>query len=175
MVTVRLSRHIRTSATCWPRERQRPRSTSRPRHLHLAVLPYSSGTTAKPKGVKLTHRNLVANVVQIRPLLAMGSDDNILAVLPFFHIYGMTVLLNAATHARVTLVVMQRFDLGTRILESIEKYRITFGFIALPSLSLRRSIRWLTSTTRHRCARSPGAAPLDGELGTAWRGEWMCK
>jgi acyl-CoA synthetase (AMP-forming)/AMP-acid ligase II len=46
---------------------------------HLAVLPYSSGTTANPKGVMLTHRNLVANVAQIRPLLAMGSDDNILA------------------------------------------------------------------------------------------------
>lgn len=78
---------------------------------HLAVLPYSSGTTGNPKGVMLTHQNLVANMAQIRPLLAIRSDDKILAVLPFFHIYGMTVLLNAALQARATLVVMPRFDL----------------------------------------------------------------
>src|SRR5689334_21691038 len=67
---------------------------------HLAALPYSSGTTGNPKGVMLTHRNLAANVAQIRPLQGMREDDRILAVLPFFHIYGMTVLLNAAMHAR---------------------------------------------------------------------------
>ncbi len=61
---------------------------------YLAVLPYSSGTTGNPKGVMLTHRNLAANVAQIRPLQGMHADDRILAVLPFFHIYGMTVLLN---------------------------------------------------------------------------------
>jgi acyl-CoA synthetase (AMP-forming)/AMP-acid ligase II len=63
---------------------------------------------------------------QIRPLLAMGSDDNILALLPFFHICGMTVLLNAALHAHATLVVMQRFDLD-EFLKTIEKHRIVFG------------------------------------------------
>src|SRR5213078_4902388 len=90
---------------------------------HLAALPYSSGTTGNPKGVMLTHRNLVANVAQIRPLLAMGPDDKVLAVLPFFHIYGMTVLLNAALHARATLVIMPRFDLDG-FLGAIEKHRI---------------------------------------------------
>jgi acyl-CoA synthetase (AMP-forming)/AMP-acid ligase II len=49
---------------------------------HLAVLPYSSGTTGNPKGVMLTHRNLVANVAQIRPLHGMVADDAVLAVLP---------------------------------------------------------------------------------------------
>ncbi len=134
---------------------------------HLAVLPYSSGTTANPKGVKLTHRNLVANVVQIRPLLAMGSDDNILAVLPFFHIYGMTVLLNAAMHAHATLVVMQRFDLN-EFLETIEKYRITFGFIA-PPIAVALAKHPLDDQHDTSSLRSivSGAAPLDGELGTA--------
>ena len=63
------------------------------------MLPYSSGTTGIPKGVMLTHRNLVANVQQI----ADGDIDRattILAVLPFFHIYGMTVLLNLACASR---------------------------------------------------------------------------
>ena len=79
----------------------------------------------------LTHRNLVANVAQIRPLLAMGSDDKVLAVLPFFHIYGMTVLLNAALHARATLIVMPRFDLDG-FLGAIEEHRVSFSFIAPP-------------------------------------------
>jgi acyl-CoA synthetase (AMP-forming)/AMP-acid ligase II len=166
MVTVRPSRYTRTSATCWAQGAPPPEVDFDPAS-HLAVLPYSSGTTANPKGVMLTHRNLVANVAQIRPLLAMGSDDNILAVLPFFHIYGMTVLLNAALHAHATLVVMQRFDLG-EFLKSIEKHRIVYSFIAPPiAVALTKdplvdqydlsSLRTLVS----------GAAPLDAELGTA--------
>ncbi|WP_406335821.1 4-coumarate--CoA ligase family protein [Streptomyces sp. NBC_00203] len=134
---------------------------------HLAVLPYSSGTTGNPKGVMLTHRNLVANMAQIRSLLAMSSDDRILAVLPFFHIYGMTVLLNAALQARATLVVMPRFDL-TAFLDTIQEHRVTYGFIAPPvAVALAKhplvdqhdlsSLRVILS----------GAAPLDAELGTA--------
>ncbi|MEV5848461.1 4-coumarate--CoA ligase family protein [Streptomyces sp. NPDC051985] len=134
---------------------------------HLAVLPYSSGTTGNPKGVMLTHRNLVANMAQIRPLLSMRPDDGILAVLPFFHIYGMTVLLNSALQARSTLVIMPRFDLA-EFLGTIQEYRITHGFIAPPvALALAKhplvdaydlsSLRLVLS----------GAAPLDAELGTA--------
>ncbi len=73
---------------------------------HLAVLPYSSGTTGNPKGVMLTHRNLVANVAQTRPVQDVQSDDVVIAIMPFFHIYGMTVLLNAVLHARARLVMM---------------------------------------------------------------------
>ncbi|WP_285162175.1 AMP-binding protein, partial [Mycobacterium tuberculosis] len=51
---------------------------------HLAVLPYSSGTTGRPKGVMLTHRNLVANVSQCQPVLGVDASDRVLAVLPFF-------------------------------------------------------------------------------------------
>ncbi len=134
---------------------------------HLAVLPYSSGTTANPKGVMLTHRNLVANVAQIRPLLAMGPHDKVLAVLPFFHIYGMTVLLNAALHAHATLVVMQRFDLE-EFLESIEKHRITFGFIA-PPIAVALAKHPLVDQYDMSSLRTvvSGAAPLDAELGNA--------
>src|SRR5215204_3678018 len=57
---------------------------------HLVVLPYSSGTTGNPKGVMLTHRNLVANVAQTRPLIDLQEGERIIAVLPFFHIYGLT-------------------------------------------------------------------------------------
>ena len=98
---------------------------------HLAVLPYSSGTTGNPKGVMLTHRNLVANVAQIRPLHAMVADDVILAMMPFFHIYGMTVLLNAALHPRARLSIMPSFDLG-EFLGNIENHKCTLAFIAPP-------------------------------------------
>ncbi|MEU2032674.1 4-coumarate--CoA ligase family protein [Nocardia amamiensis] len=134
---------------------------------HLAVLPFSSGTTGNPKGVMLTHRNLVANVCQLGPLQDFQPGDVILAVLPFFHIYGMTVLLNAALKARAQLVTMARFDLP-EFLGNIEKYRVTHLFIAPPvALALAKhplvdsfdlsSIRKIVS----------GAAPLDQELGEA--------
>ncbi len=142
---------------------------------HLAALPYSSGTTGNPKGVMLTHRNLAANVAQIRPLQGMRSDDRILAVLPFFHIYGMTVLLNAAMHARARLVIMPSFDL-TEFLGNIQRHECTYAFIAPPvAVALAKhpviddydltSLRGIMS----------GAAPLDEELGTAVKERLGCQ
>lgn len=98
---------------------------------HLAVLPYSSGTTGKPKGVMLTHRNLVANVIQSASLVGVSSRDTVLAVLPFFHIYGMTVLLNLSLRMRAKLVTMPRFDLP-EFLRIIQDEKCTYVFIAPP-------------------------------------------
>jgi acyl-CoA synthetase (AMP-forming)/AMP-acid ligase II len=98
---------------------------------HLAVLPYSSGTTGRPKGVMLSHRNLVANVVQSEAMIGLGRDDRVLAVLPFFHIYGLTVLLNYALKERAALVTMPRFDLP-EFLRIIGEQRCTWVFIAPP-------------------------------------------
>ncbi|MGW6919737.1 AMP-binding protein [Streptomyces sp. NPDC054950] len=131
----------------------------------IAVLPFSSGTTSEPKGVMLTHRNLVANVTQIAPLLDLRADDVVLAVLPFFHIYGMTVLMNSALAARSRIVTMSRFDL-TGFLETVQRHRVTYVFIAPPvAVALAKhplvddydlsSLRVMVS----------GAAPLEEELG----------
>ena len=78
---------------------------------HLAVLPYSSGTTGNPKGVMLTHATWWPTWPRSARCTDMVADDVVLAVLPFFHIYGLTVLLNAALHARARLVIMRSFDL----------------------------------------------------------------
>jgi acyl-CoA synthetase (AMP-forming)/AMP-acid ligase II len=134
---------------------------------HLAVLPYSSGTTGNPKGVMLTHRNLVANVAQIRPLHGMVADDVVLAVLPFFHSYGLTVLLNAALHARARLVIMPSFDLGD-FLGNIQNHKCTIAFIAPPvAVALAKhplvDSYDLSSLNTIMC----GAAPLDADLGQA--------
>lgn len=79
----------------------------------------------------LTHTNLAANVAQIRPIQGLVPEDRVLAVLPFFHIYGMTVLLNSVLHARARLVIMPSFDLAL-FLKTIQDHKCTFAFIAPP-------------------------------------------
>ncbi|MWB96984.1 AMP-binding protein [Agromyces seonyuensis] len=134
---------------------------------HLAVLPYSSGTTGRPKGVMLTHRNLVANVVQVVDHLDVQREDKLLAVLPFFHIYGMTVLLNLAMLRRATLVTMPRFDL-TEFLRITQDERCTYLFIA-PPIAVALAKHPLVDQYDLSSVRAilSGAAPLDGELGAA--------
>lgn len=142
---------------------------------HLAALPYSSGTTADPKGVMLTHRNLSANVAQIRPLQGMSADDRILAVLPFFHIYGMTVLLNAAMHARAQLVIMPSFDLE-EFLGNLAKYECTYAFIAPPvAVALAKHPLVERFDLSHLRGIMSGAAPLDEELGEAVKERLGCQ
>lgn len=142
---------------------------------HLAVLPYSSGTTGNPKGVMLTHRNLVANVAQIRPLHGMVADDVVLAVLPFFHIYGMTVLLNAALHARARLVIMPSFDLG-EFLGNIAEHRCTIAFIAPPvAVALAKHPLVDEHDLSSLNVVMSGAAPLDADLGHAVAKRLGCK
>ncbi len=97
----------------------------------LAVIPYSSGTTGRPKGVMLTHRNLVANVLQSNPAIGLDAHDRVLAVLPFTHIYGLTVLLNLALRERATLVTVPKFDLP-EFLRIIQDQRTTAVFVAPP-------------------------------------------
>jgi acyl-CoA synthetase (AMP-forming)/AMP-acid ligase II len=134
---------------------------------HLAALPYSSGTTGNPKGVMLTHRNLVANVAQIRPLHGIVADDVILAVLPFFHIYGMTVLLNAALHARARLVIMPSFDLA-KFLANIQDHKCTIAFIAPPvAVALAKHPLIDEYDLSSLNTVMSGAAPLDADLGHA--------
>ncbi len=130
---------------------------------HVAVLPYSSGTTGIPKGVMLSHRNLVANVAQCRVNIDLRADDRVLAVLPFFHIYGMTVLLNLALKQRASLVTMPRFDL-TEFLQNIQTHRCTYLYIAPPiavALAKHPIVDQFDISTVHTVFS--GAAPLDGE------------
>ncbi|HEU4894364.1 MAG TPA: 4-coumarate--CoA ligase family protein, partial [Acidimicrobiia bacterium] len=91
---------------------------------HVVVLPFSSGTTGLPKGVELTHRNLVANLAQTDGLATTTEDDVILAVLPFFHIYGMQVLMNGVIFHGARTVTMPRFDLA-EFLGLIQTHAVT--------------------------------------------------
>jgi 4-coumarate--CoA ligase len=110
-----------------PLERQAPVDLEE----HVVVLPYSSGTTGRPKGVMLTHRNLVANVTQSGAVAGITAEDTAVAFLPFFHIYGMTVLMNLFLERRARLVTMPRFELEL-FLRLIEEHRATRLYIVPP-------------------------------------------
>ncbi|MBS1843018.1 MAG: AMP-binding protein [Actinobacteria bacterium] len=99
----------------------------------LALLPYSSGTTGTAKGVMLSHRNLVADIEQVAAVHAVGADDVVLAVLPFFHIYGLTMMLNLPLSRGAHVVTMPRFDLH-RMLAAMEGHRVTRAYFAPPIL-----------------------------------------
>jgi acyl-CoA synthetase (AMP-forming)/AMP-acid ligase II len=77
----------------------------------LVALPYSSGTTGLPKGVMLTHHNLVANLRQMEGLCYFYEDDTLICVLPLFHIYGLVVVLNMGLYTGATVVTLPRFEL----------------------------------------------------------------
>ncbi len=139
----------------------------------LAFLVYSSGTTGKPKGVMLTHRNIVANTLMNtagesplsnKPRPEAPNGDSILAFLPFFHIYGLTALLHHAFYRGLSICVMPKFDIESwcRI---VQDQKITFAYV-VPPVVLQLS--------KHPCVdkydlsslrmMNSGAAPLTREL-----------
>jgi acyl-CoA synthetase (AMP-forming)/AMP-acid ligase II len=100
-------------------------------HEDLIVLPYSSGTTGLPKGVMLTHYNLVANLCQTDGVEEITAADKLAGVLPFYHIYGMLVILNYSLYQGATVVSMPRFDLE-QFLQIIQDYGITRAHLVPP-------------------------------------------
>jgi acyl-CoA synthetase (AMP-forming)/AMP-acid ligase II len=133
----------------------------------LVTLPYSSGTTGLPKGVMLTHRNLVANVAQCRPLIALGEDERIIAVLPFFHIYGLTVLMNQGLAWGGAVVTLPRFDLED-FLRTIQEHKVTRAFVAPPIVLAMAKHPLVDSYDLSSLTNIlSGAAPLDESLALA--------
>jgi acyl-CoA synthetase (AMP-forming)/AMP-acid ligase II len=131
----------------------------------LAVLPYSSGTTGGPKGVMLTHYNVTSN---IRQTVATGLVDGysvLIDFLPFFHIYGMVVLMNAGIATGAKQVVMPRFE-PEPFLRLIGQYKATNLFVAPPVMlalaNLPESVPVNLSTVRFIMS---GAAPLPVDIG----------
>jgi len=133
----------------------------------LVVLPYSSGTTGFAKGVMLSHRNIVANLVQMEPVHHVSEEDRLIACLPFFHIYGQVVIMNNGLRHGATIVTMPKFDLEP-FLKLLQDHRVTRAYLVPPIiLALAKhpvvdsydlsSLRLIMS----------GAAPLDAGLAGA--------
>jgi acyl-CoA synthetase (AMP-forming)/AMP-acid ligase II len=133
-------------------------------HRDLATLPYSSGTTGLPKGVMLTHHNLVANLCQLQPVLDEREEDVAVAVLPFFHLYGQAVLMAAVLWRGGTLVTMPRFDLE-QFLTILQDHRVTLAFV-VPPILLALAKHPLVDRFDLSALRfiNSAAAPLGGEL-----------
>ncbi|KAG5976206.1 hypothetical protein E4U55_007434 [Claviceps digitariae] len=144
-----------------------PKKTALDPKKDLAYLVYSSGTTGLPKGVMLTHYNIVANAYQSSRIDAKSvnwDSDSHLGVLPFFHIYGLSVTLNMTMCTGCRMIVLPKFDIE-KACQLIEKHGITFLYVPPPIvLALGKhpvvdkydikSVRWINS----------GAAPLGVDL-----------
>ncbi|MGK0463552.1 MAG: acyl-CoA synthetase (AMP-forming)/AMP-acid ligase II, partial [Candidatus Azotimanducaceae bacterium] len=131
---------------------------------HTVVLPYSSGTTGLPKGVMLSHRNLVANIEQCIHAIIYRDNEVALAALPFFHIYGMQVLMNGLISNGVTTITMPRFDM-VEALQAVQDLKIT-RFFAVPPIIIGLASAPIVDDYDMSSLRQvfSGAAPLGAEL-----------
>ncbi|HRQ39927.1 MAG TPA: 4-coumarate--CoA ligase family protein [Chloroflexota bacterium] len=144
-----------------------------------AVVLYSSGTTGLPKGVMLTHHNLLANALQIEALaghLAYFPEDVVLGIAPFFHTMGLTMVLGLSLIRGSALVTMPRFDLA-QFLELIQQYRVTYTTVA-PPIVLALAKHPLVDQYDLSSLRliASGAAPLSKEVEKAFEarlGAWV--
>ncbi|MFN8145875.1 MAG: AMP-binding protein [Candidatus Nanopelagicales bacterium] len=129
-----------------------------------ALLPYSSGTTGLTKGVRLSHRNLVSNICQAASVLGFTGSDTSIAVLPFFHAYGLQILMNMGLNAGATVVTMPRFDLE-QFLSLHQQYGVTRSFVAPPIVLALAKHPLVDSYDLSSLTQIiSGAAPLSAEL-----------
>ena len=134
---------------------------------HLALLQYTGGTTGVPKGAMLTHRNLVANMTQMLSWFELHEgEERFLAVVPFFHVYGLTVALNLAISlgSSVICVLMAMFD-ARLVAQVIARHRPTI-FPGAPAVYL--AINQLKDVQRYNLSSitvcASGSASLPGEV-----------
>ena len=133
----------------------------------IALLQYTGGTTAIPKGAILTHRNLIANTIQCRHWFSKAEvgKETFLSALPFFHIFGMTSSLNLPIHLASSMILLPRFK-PLDVLKAIERYRASI-FIGVPAMfsaingELRHEKKYNLSSMKF-CVS--GAAPLPHDM-----------
>ena len=135
----------------------------------VLALPYSSGTSGKPKGVMLTHWNILSNIVQISHgdnLSAVGEGSVVLGVLPFYHIYGMIVVMLSSLVCGATVVTMPKFD-PTMFLAALDEHRVTNAFLAPPLMGFLAKHPAVDPGKVHVVDIVCGAAPLGADLANA--------
>jgi len=134
----------------------------------LVALPYSSGTTGLPKGVMITHKNLVTNNIQFVACIRMQPSDRLMIFLPFYHIYG-TMLMGSAVYSGATSVLMERFE-PVECLQLVERHGVTLFFVVPPVLLMLSNWpelgKYNLSSLR---VTMVGAAPVAPELARRFR------
>ena len=97
-----------------------------------AVIIYTSGTTGRPKGAELTHSNLFCNTVISADLFKASNDDVLLCVLPLFHIFAMTCVMNAGLYRGAHIILLPRFD-AAEVFGLMQKHNVTV-FAGVPTM-----------------------------------------
>lgn len=126
----------------------------------VAVLLYTSGTTGDPKGVRLTHGNIMSNVEDMLSLFDLGPEDTVIGIIPLFHTFALTATMGAPLHSGGRFVAHTRFN-PEATLRDIEKYKVSL-LIAVPSMyrvltALQRAKGYDVSSLRFAIA---GGEPL---------------
>lgn len=128
-----------------------------------ALLQYTSGTTGRPKAAELTHANLLANVIQIEEhfVTLRRGEECFMGVLPFFHVFSMTTVMNLAIYLGASIVLMPRFEAGSLVRDA-QKYKVTI-FPSVPTIFSKLSSSYgvrLRSFLESVHAIISGGAPL---------------
>ncbi|ADU50600.1 AMP-dependent synthetase and ligase [Thermaerobacter marianensis DSM 12885] len=135
----------------------------------VALLQYTGGTTGRPKAAMLTHRNLLANALQTAEWVLQGKVDDgprhrIMGVIPFFHVYGMTTVMNLAIAIQGTMILQPRFN-AEEVLKGVARYKPTM-FPGVPTMYVailnHPKLRQYDFSSIESCVS--GAAPLPLEV-----------
>lgn len=137
----------------------------------LALLQYTGGTTGVSKGCMLTHGNLVANVLQSFEVVGKNyrrGNDKAIGILPLFHVYGLTCIMNMSVYAGVTMILFPRFE-PKALLEAIHNYEVGIFFASptmLIAINSNKDIDKYNLRCLHTCVS--GSAPLPNEVKEAF-------
>ncbi|WP_346768321.1 AMP-binding protein [Streptomyces sp. R301] len=140
----------------------------------VVALLHSSGTTGHPKGVMLTHRNMIANVLQTSEVAPLERGEKVLAVPPFHHAFGLIMVMNATLLQGATLVTMERFE-PEAYLKAIQDHRITRLYV-VPTIAVLLARSPLVDRYDLSSLRSivSGGAALDPEIARVCRERLGC-
>jgi acyl-CoA synthetase (AMP-forming)/AMP-acid ligase II len=133
----------------------------------VAALLYSSGTTGMPKGVMLTHRNLIANICQLQPLMRVAEEDMLINAMPFFHAAGWVILFHMGLTNGCTIVTLPRFELEA-FLRAAQRYGVTRTLVVPPVVVALAKQPMVDSYDLSKLTTlQVGAAPLGEEVAHA--------
>ncbi len=139
------------------------------------ALLYSSGTTGLPKGVMLTHHNVVANTLMAEAMRIITHEDTQVCFLPFFHCYGLNAIMNLGLYTGATTVTMPRFDME-QFLKTVCDYNVTHAPL-VPPIVLALTKLEVVDSYDLSCLKSifSGAAPLGEDVSRALIERLGCK
>lgn len=132
----------------------------------IAVICYTSGTTGRSKGAMITHRNLIANMLDLKNIWQWSENDVLLHILPLFHVHGLFVALHGSLNAGSTVIMHDRFEPG-RVWKTLTEENCTM-MMGVPTIYQRMMNEWDKLPVKPNLSRMrvfiSGSAPLSVNL-----------